>query len=59
MFIETSTGTSGVTITLSGPAMSTLQCLKKSMMGILRLARHFHLEREMIMLELKMKRKLL
>jgi hypothetical protein len=28
------------------------------MMGILRLARHFQLEREMIMLELRMKRKL-
>jgi hypothetical protein len=51
MFLETGLGASGVTITLSGPAISQLQNLKKSMMGILRLARHFHLEREMILLE--------
>ena len=59
MLLETTSGASGVTITLSGPNLSQLKCLKKSMMGILRLARHFHLEREMIMLEQRMKRKLL
>lgn len=46
-----------ITITLSGPNFMQLNYAKKIMMGILRLARHFHVERELIVLERKMKGK--
>lgn len=58
MFLETESGNRGVTITLSGPALDTLQNLKKSMTGTLRLARHFHLESYMIIMDQGLKRKL-
>jgi hypothetical protein len=55
MFLETPSGQSGVTMTLSGPQVHQLKTVKKSMMGILRLARHFHLERELILYEYRLK----
>lgn len=42
-------------MTLSGPQIQTLKYVKKSIMGILRLARHFHLERELILYEYRLK----
>lgn len=48
MFVECESGSSGITITLSGPSLANLKYAKKSLMGILRLARHFKLEKNMI-----------
>ena len=59
MFLECESGATGVSITLSGPSLQFLTYAKKSMMGILRLARHFHLEKEMIITEIKLKSKYL
>lgn len=58
MFLETASGQNGVTITLSGPQLQQLKFVKKTMMGILRLARHFHLERELILYEYRLKNSL-
>lgn len=55
MFIETADGHNGVTITLSGPSEDLLGKLKQCICGCMRLAKHFELEKHMIMTELQLK----
>lgn len=55
MFIETKDGHNGVTITLSGPQEDLLAKLKQCIVGCMRLAKHFEVERHMLLTELKLK----
>lgn len=55
MFIETKDGYNGVTITLSGPQEDLLTKLKSCIVGCMRLAKHFDVERHMILTEMRLR----